>query len=171
MQRNRTSETHRIRRSASVGAVLLASSVLAVAAGAPAAQARNGADDAAGHDAGDDNGGASTGGGSSAAPVASSGQVIRSGRCSGSARWKLKLKQDDGAIEVEFEVDSNKAGQRWSVALKRAGVSLVTGSRVTRSPSGSFTVERRVSDLSGADTVTGRAKHAGQVCSGSATLA
>ena len=32
-------------------------------------------------------------------------EVLRTGNCSGSADWKLKLKLDDGRIETEFEVD------------------------------------------------------------------
>ena len=38
-------------------------------------------------------------------------QVIRSGGCdNSSATWKLKAQSDDGRIEVEFEVDSNRGG-------------------------------------------------------------
>ena len=39
------------------------------------------------------------------------GDVRTSGSCSGRAHWKLKAKPDDGRIEVEGEVDSNRSGQ------------------------------------------------------------
>ncbi len=93
-------------------------------------------------------------------------RVIRTGSCSGSADWKLKAKQDDGRIEVEFEIDSNVNGQTWAVRLKRDGNRFFAGSRTTHAPSGSFSVERRISNSAGDDVIVGRATHAGQVCSG-----
>ncbi|HET9215205.1 MAG TPA: hypothetical protein VFN93_10675, partial [Gaiellaceae bacterium] len=46
-------------------------------------------------------------------------EVIRRGGCSGASDWKLKAKNDDGRIEVEFEVDQNRSGHRWRVVLRR----------------------------------------------------
>ena len=48
-------------------------------------------------------------------------EVRRSGSCSAGAHWTLKSKQDDGALETELEVDSDRAGQRWSVVLRDNG--------------------------------------------------
>lgn len=49
---------------------------------------------------------------SATAPAnASDDRVERTGQCSGSARWDLKVKTDDGGLEVEGEVDSNVNGQ------------------------------------------------------------
>ncbi len=95
-------------------------------------------------------------------------RVIRTGSCSGNADWKLKAKQDDGRIEVEFEVDSNVNGQTWGVRLKRDGNVFFRGSRTTKAPSGSFSVERRISNSAGDDVIVGRAVHgpSGQVCRG-----
>ena len=57
-----------------------------------------------------------------AAPAhANGGDVIRRGNCSGSSDWKLKLSPEDGRIEVEFEVDSNVAGQTWQVRITKNG--------------------------------------------------
>jgi hypothetical protein len=53
---------------------------------------------------------------------ANDGDIIRQGSCSGATDWKLKLSPENGCIEVEFEVDQNKVGRRWTVALKRNGV-------------------------------------------------
>jgi hypothetical protein len=38
-------------------------------------------------------------------------EVRSSGDCSATSTWKLKTKADDGRLEVEFEVDSNRVGQ------------------------------------------------------------
>ena len=80
-----------------------------------------------------------------ALPAAAGGgkEVIRTGNCSGSADWKLKVKLDDGRIDTEFEVDQNVNGQRWRVVLRRDGVRFFRGIRTTHAPSGSFTVDRR----------------------------
>ncbi len=43
-----------------------------------------------------------------------------SGSCT-NATWKLKGKADSGRIEIEFEVDSNKAGQVWAVKITDNG--------------------------------------------------
>src|SRR5690349_7253907 len=78
-------------------------------------------------------------------------RVQRTGSCSGSADWKLKAKQDDGRIEVEFEVDSNRNGQAWAVRPKRDGVLFMSGTRTTLAPSGSFEVERKIANRAGSD--------------------
>ena len=41
--------------------------------------------------------------------------VRTAGTCQGGAHWKMKAKADDGAIEVEAEVDSNRSGQTWKL--------------------------------------------------------
>ena len=48
--------------------------------------------------------------------VAGDDEKIRQGGCSGSADWKLKVKTDDGRLEVEAEVDSNVSGQTLALA-------------------------------------------------------
>ena len=110
----------------------------------------------------------------STAPVASAkdGDVIQTGSCSGSGDWKLKLSPDNGKIEVEFEVDTNRNGQTWHVKIKRDGNVLASGSRVTQAPSGSFEFRTRVSNTAGADTIVARARNraSGQVCRGVATI-
>jgi len=96
--------------------------------------------------------------------------VIRRGNCSGSSDWKLKLSPEDGRIEVEFEVDSNVAGQTWQVRLTKNGNQIFSGARVTRGASGSFELRRVTSDPAGDDVFRARATHAGEVCAGSATF-
>ena len=79
------------------------------------------------------------------------------GSCSDSSNWKLKAKNDDGGIQVEFEVDSNVNGQTWGVRLRRDGNLFFSGSRTTQPPSGSFSVERKISNSAGDDAIVGRA--------------
>jgi len=91
---------------------------------------------------------------------------LRTGSCSGSATWKIKAGPDDGRMEVEAEVDSNRTGQTWRWTLRHDGAVVDTGGSVTRGPSGSFQVERRPADSAGTDSYTFRAVHraTGQVC-------
>ena len=106
------------------------------------------------------------------AAVAKEGDIIRTGSCTGSSDWKLKLSAEDGGIEVEFEVDQNRNGETWNVRLKRDGVRFMRGQKVTGPPSGSFEVRRVISDAAGADQIVGRARNpsSGEVCRGVATF-
>ncbi len=92
--------------------------------------------------------------------------VRTSGHCSGHAHWKLKAKPDDGRIEVEGEIDSNASGQTWTWKLKHDGSVSAHGSKKTSGRSGSFEIERRMTNLSGKDHFVFRAEHRGQVCRG-----
>jgi hypothetical protein len=68
--------------------------------------------------------------------------VLKTGKCSAGATWKLKAKRDDGGVEAEFEVDQNRVGRRWSVVLRRNGAVAFRGIRRTTAPSGSFEVHK-----------------------------
>ena len=93
------------------------------------------------------------------------------GSCGTGATSKLKLKNDDGFIQVEFEVDQNRVGKRWRVTLVRDGTVVFRGHRTTHAPSGSFSLERRIRNLPGADRVTARgAGPGGLTCTATATL-
>ena len=102
----------------------------------------------------------------SAAPASAGGDDAnqRSGSCSAGTDWKIKAKADDGRIEVEAEIDSNKVGQTWTWKLKDNGAVIASGSSTTQGPSGSFGVERRPANKSGTDHFVFRAVHAGEVC-------
>lgn len=133
-----------------------------------------GDDDGPGHDAGDDHGGDrdddstddSTDDNGGGRGGDDDDRVIRTGSCSGSADWKLKVKTDDGRLEVEGEIDSNVSGQRWAWTLRHNGSVTERGSSTTTGRSGSFEVERKIVDLAGTDTVAFRAVRDGQVCRG-----
>lgn len=95
------------------------------------------------------------------------GRVIKRGDCSGASSFKLKAKPDDGRLEVEFEVDQNRNGVRWNVALRRNGAKVATGSRITRAPSGSFEFDREIANPAGKDTISATATRRGETCRGS----
>ncbi len=111
--------------------------------------------------------------GLAAVPLAAAkdGDVRVSGRCTKASTVKLKLSEEDGRIEVEFEVDQNVVGDTWKVQLLRNGERFFQGRATTVAPSGSFEVRRVISDPAGADTVRAIAKNpaTGEVCRGTAT--
>jgi hypothetical protein len=93
-------------------------------------------------------------------------RVERNGSCSAGTDWKIKAKADDGRIEVEAEIDSNKVGQSWSWRFKDNGTVFATGTSTTTAPSGSFEVERKPANKAGTDNFVFRAVHpkSGEVC-------
>jgi hypothetical protein len=102
-----------------------------------------------------------------AAPAAAgSDDVRRSGSCSGSTDWKIKAGPDDGRIEVEAEIDSNRAGQTWHWRLRHDAKLVDRGRAVTHAPSGSFSVERRTANSPGGDAFRFRATNraTGETC-------
>jgi hypothetical protein len=98
------------------------------------------------------------------AQARSGDEVRRTGSCTGSADVTIKAKPDDSRIEIEAEVDSNHNGQVWRWSLRHNGDLSYRGRARTVAPSGSFTIERKPLDLSGADSFKFRARHSGQVC-------
>ena len=107
------------------------------------------------------------------ASLAKSGpRVIKTGSCSAASDWKLKVKPEDGRLEVEFEVDQNRSGDKWRVVLRHNGVKFADVVRTTKPPSGSFEVRRLVRNKSGEDRFRARAtnKRTGEVCRGRAVF-
>ena len=92
--------------------------------------------------------------------------VVRNGSCTAGTDWKIKAKSDDGRIEVEAEIDSNKVGQTWTWKFKHNGIVFAKGQSTTTGPSGSFEVERKPANLAGTDHFVFRAVHpkSGEVC-------
>ena len=100
-----------------------------------------------------------------------SADVRANGSCSAASTWKLKAKPDNGRIDLEFEVDSNVNGQTWAVRIRDNGHLVFSGNRTTHAPSGSFTVDRLVTNRAGSDAFVGRATNAttGESCVGRVT--
>src|SRR5215207_9396181 len=68
-------------------------------------------------------------GGSAVPTLAKDGDVIRRGACSGTSDWKLKLSEEDGRIEVEYEVDQNRVGDTWRVRIRHDDDLMFAGTR------------------------------------------
>jgi hypothetical protein len=102
--------------------------------------------------------------------LATDGDVLVRGTCTGPSTSKLKLSPENGRIEVEFEVDQNRNGVRWNVVLTRNGVKVASLSRVTRGPSGSFEARRVLANGPGNDVVRAVATRTGERCSARASF-
>jgi hypothetical protein len=105
-------------------------------------------------------------------PLASAkgGDGVRvSGTCTQNSAASLKLGREDSGIEIEFEVDENRAGVPWRVTLSRNGALAVAKSATTRPRSGSFTVRHLVSGTHA--TITAVATRAsGERCTAHASI-
>jgi len=98
------------------------------------------------------------------------GGVKSSGACTNGGHFELKAKHDDGSIEMEFEVDSNRAGQAWAVRVTDNAAVVVSRHATTAGRSGSFTVRKVIADRPGSDKIHARATFQNHTCQGSVTL-
>jgi hypothetical protein len=98
---------------------------------------------------------------------AKGGDAVTNSAACATGTIKVKAKVDNGKIEVEGQVDTNRVGQTWNWRVLRNGTVTVKGSKVTAAPSGSFSVTRRIANPAGQDTITFRAARpaTGKVCS------
>jgi hypothetical protein len=103
--------------------------------------------------------------------LAKDGDVLRRGTCTGPSTAKIKLSEEDGRIEVEFEVDQNRNGVRWNVVLVQNGSRMARGTRLTRGRSGSFEFRKVAPNTAGVDAFRARATRAsGEVCTARASF-
>jgi hypothetical protein len=102
------------------------------------------------------------------ATAANDDDVIVEGNCSKRADYKLKASPEDGRLEIEGEVDSNRVGQTWRWKLWHNGSLTGKGTRRTKGDSGSFEVERVIVDMAGTDWSTFKARNirSGEICRG-----
>ena len=96
--------------------------------------------------------------------AAKDGDIEVAGTCTKASTTKLKLSEEDGGIEVEFEVDQNRRSVRWTVQLYRNGALVGRRVRVTRGPSGSFEARFVTRNGPGADRFVARAARVGERC-------
>ena len=106
-----------------------------------------------------------------APPTLGDDDVRVAGACGTGADARLRLKSDDGAIRVEFEVDSRRGRERWRVILVHERRVVWRGRARTRPGSRSFRIRRSIPDFDGVDEVSVRASGpGGNTCQASATL-
>src|SRR5690242_17601857 len=98
------------------------------------------------------------------------GGVSSSGACTSGGHFELRAKHDDGKIEMEYEVDSNRAGQVWAVRITDNGATVVSRHATTAGRSGSFTVRKTIADRPGPDKIRARATFQNHTCGGTVTL-
>jgi hypothetical protein len=98
------------------------------------------------------------------------GGVSSSGACTNGGHFELKAKHDDGRIEMEYQVDSNRAGQVWAVRITDNGTVVVARQATTAGPSGSFTVRKVIANQPGLDKIHARATFRNHTCGGAVTL-
>lgn len=98
------------------------------------------------------------------------GGVRSSGACTNGGHFELKAKHDDGRIEMEYQVDSNRAGQVWAVRITDNGKVVVSRTATTAGPSGSFTIRKVIANQPGADKINARATFQNHTCGGAVSL-
>jgi hypothetical protein len=105
-----------------------------------------------------------------AAQAAGADPTINTGGCSGAATWKMKVKPQNGGIEVEYEIDASRAGQQWKVNMFHNGKRVIADVFTTRGRSGSFTIRTVEPNRAGRDRISGHATRLGdgQTCRGGA---
>ncbi|HSF60901.1 MAG TPA: hypothetical protein VLA69_04345 [Gaiellaceae bacterium] len=82
--------------------------------------------------------------------------VRRTGTCSRSSEFRLRLRSDDDVIRVEFEIESNRRGARWAVILLHERRIVFRGNLRT-DDGGSVELRRSVPNWFGADSFVVRA--------------
>ena len=111
--------------------------------------------------------------GAAPAAPAKDGDVRVAGTCTRASTAKLKLSDEDGRIEVEFEVDQNRVGvQVVGRAPAERPVSRRGRRRSPAAPSGSFEARMVVPNRAGADrfVATATRRGGGEVCRAQASF-
>ncbi|HEX9855597.1 MAG TPA: hypothetical protein VGC47_09800 [Acidimicrobiia bacterium] len=98
--------------------------------------------------------------------------VIKTGDCTAASDWKLKLDNENGQIELEYEVDQNVVGDVWRVKIRHNGDLAYKFKKTTKAPSGSFEARRLLPNEAGKDHFKVRAINlsTGEECVGRASL-
>jgi hypothetical protein len=98
--------------------------------------------------------------------------IVKSGNCSGATDWKIKVKAEGRALESEFQVDSNRNGQRWAYKITDNGALVGVGYARTLAPSGSFEIRKVSANRAGLDHFLARARNTvtGEQCAARLTV-
>lgn len=102
--------------------------------------------------------------------LAKDGDIRVAGTCTKASSSKLKLSAEGSQIEIEFEVDQNRVGRKWTVVLRRNGAVVRRLTKVTRAPSGSFEARFVTGNQAGADRFAAVASRPGEVCTARAAI-
>jgi hypothetical protein len=94
---------------------------------------------------------------------------VTSGTCA-TGTWKLKAKPDDGRLEIEYQLDTNRNGQAWTVKITDNTHQVFAGTRTTKAPSGSFSINILPVNRAGTDHLVATAKRGTKTCTGRLAL-
>jgi hypothetical protein len=97
--------------------------------------------------------------------------VLKAGTCTKRSSSKIKLSEENGNLEVEFEVDMNVANRLWTVVIKKNGNQVYKRNHRTNASSGSFSARTVLSGLTGAITASATSLSTAETCSASARYA
>lgn len=89
---------------------------------------------------------------------AKDGDVITRGRCPGGVKTKLKASPENGRVEVEYEIDQARTGDRWRVVIKSGGKTILRTVRRVDSL-GNVEVRKLTANLPGTETIRVRGKN------------
>ena len=106
---------------------------------------------------------------SAASASGGGGGISRTVACS-TGTLTVKAKADNGLIEVEAELDTNRVGQTWTWSLTDNGVKVGSGSKTTVAPSGSWTAKRSITNRAGTDALRFRTVRGTTACAVSLAL-
>jgi hypothetical protein len=98
-------------------------------------------------------------------------EVRRDGTCDLGSGWRLIARRESATtLRVRYILDTDQAGQAWSIFLSMNGARLFAGQRTTRSD-GSIRVTRYPADRAGDDLIKGFGNNlvTGESCNGSLT--
>jgi hypothetical protein len=98
------------------------------------------------------------------------GRAVRASNPCATGIIKLKAKHDDALIDAGVEVDTNVAGQVWTVSFLDNGVTVWQGTGTTDAVSGAFGMAHPLADQAAADVIMVQAVMGTTVCSAQVTV-
>ncbi len=101
-----------------------------------------------------------------AAPVRTDVEREKGGRCSATSYWDLSLEKERGRIDIDVDIESRQAGERWTVKVTHNGRTVFNRTRLT-DDEGELDVDRTVRNKKGADSIAFTARSStGETCRG-----
>ena len=97
-------------------------------------------------------------------------ETQKTGTCTAGAWWDLSLEREYGSLEVDFDIERARAGERWTVTLTHNGTAK-RSVRVITDYEGDADAQWILRDRAGTDRITVKATSAsGQTCKTSGRL-